>query len=79
MMFFWAVLNIALSVFGILLLIMTVIRFGSQYKPDMLNNVIMSLANFIGQIFSFLSFQTEKKPFPFQMWPDALSTEEKGK
>ena len=76
MMLFWTILNIALSVFGILLLILTIVRFGSQYQPDMLNSAVMSLARFISQIFSFISFQTERKPFPFQAWPTSTAEEE---
>lgn len=79
MVFFWAVLNIAISIFGILVFILTVIRFGSQYHPTTLNKVVISSSRFIGQIFSFLAFQTDEKPFPFQAWPDAKSSDSEDK
>lgn len=75
MILFWAVLNIAISIFGIALLVLTIIRFGSQYEFPLLNSILVTTARFIGQIFDFLSFQTEEKPFPFQDWPESQQEE----
>lgn len=71
MFVYWALLNIALSVFGIALIILTVIRFGSQFEPTSLGDFVSSLSNFISQTLSFVCFQTEEKPYPFQSWPSA--------
>jgi hypothetical protein len=68
---YWAVLNISLSVFGIALIILTIIRFGSQFEPKSLTDFVASLSNFISQTLSFVCFQTEEKPYPFQPWPNA--------
>jgi hypothetical protein len=68
---YWAVLNISLSVFGIALIILTIIRFGSQFEPKSLADFVASLSNFISQTLSFVCFQTEEKPYPFQPWPNA--------
>lgn len=77
MIVFWAVLNIAMSVFGIALLLLTIVRFGSQYEFEILDKIVISTARFIGQIFEFLSFQTEEKPFPFQDWPTTEKASDK--
>ena len=71
---YWAVLNISLSIFGVLLLILTIIRFGSQFEPTPLAHFVSALSNFISQTLSFVCFQTEEKPYPFQAWP----SDEKG-
>lgn len=71
MFIYWALLNISLSIFGIALVILTVIRFGSQFEPTALASFISSLSNFISQTLSFVCFQTEAKPYPFQSWPNA--------
>lgn len=69
MIVYWAVLNISLSVFGLGLVLLTIIRFGSQFEPSSLANFMASLSNFISQTLSFVCFQTEEKPYPFQNWP----------
>jgi len=71
MFIYWAVLNISLSIFGIALVILTIIRFGSQFEPTPLANFLSSLSDFISQTLSFVCFQTEEKPYPFQSWPNA--------
>lgn len=69
MLIYWFVLNISITIFGFLLLILVVIKFGSQFEPTSLSKIVNSLSVFISQIFSYLSFRTEDKPFPFQKWP----------
>lgn len=69
MLLYWVVLNISLSVFGFLVLVMTIIRFGSQHKPDGIVAFQFNLTKFISQILSFLTFKTEEKPYPFTPWP----------
>lgn len=76
MIVFWAVLNIAITVFGLLVLIVGVVRFASAHKPVTLSGWLLSVAAFLQQIFAFLSFQTEEKPFPFQPWPQVDHNDE---
>lgn len=76
MLLFWVVLNIAVTVFGFLLVLVSLIKFGSKSEPETLTSWLKSVALFIGQIFSFLSYQTEEKPFPFQPWPQVSSDDD---
>ncbi|WP_111637003.1 DUF4389 domain-containing protein [Marinomonas shanghaiensis] len=69
MLLYWVVLNIAVTVFGVLLVLVSLVKLGSKHEPVMLSSWLKSVTAFIGQIFSFLSFQSEEKPFPFQPWP----------
>ncbi|MBR7888538.1 DUF4389 domain-containing protein [Marinomonas sp. A79] len=71
MLLFWVILNIAVTVFGFLLVLVSMIKFGSKTEPETLGSWLKSIALFIRQIFSFLSYQTEEKPFPFQPWPQS--------
>jgi heme/copper-type cytochrome/quinol oxidase subunit 2 len=76
MLLYWVVLNIAVTVFGILLVLVSLVKLGSKHEPVMLSSWLKSITSFIKQIFSFLSFETEEKPFPFQPWPQVSSDEE---
>ncbi|WP_191603353.1 DUF4389 domain-containing protein [Marinomonas algicola] len=69
MLLYWVILNVSLSVFGFLVLIMTIIRFGSQHKPAGIVAFQFNLTEFIAQTMSFLTFKTEEKPYPFTSWP----------
>ncbi|MEP0072459.1 MAG: DUF4389 domain-containing protein [Marinomonas sp.] len=69
MLVYWVVLNIAMSVFGILLVIVSLVKLGSKHEPQTLSVWLKSVTAFIQQIFLFLSFAEEEKPFPFQPWP----------
>ena len=76
MLLYWGGLNIAVTVFGILLVLVSLVKLGSKHEPVMLSSWLKSVTSFIKQIFSFLSFETEEKPFPFQPWPQVSSDEE---
>ena len=76
MLLYWVVLNIAVTVFGILLVLVSLVKLGSRHEPVMLSSWLSSVTSFIKQIFSFLSFETEEKPFPFQPWPQVSADEE---
>ncbi|GAB3475650.1 DUF4389 domain-containing protein [Marinomonas epiphytica] len=76
MLVFWAVLNLAITVFGLLVLLVGVVRFASAHKPTTLSTWLLSVGAFLQQIFAFLSFKTDEKPFPFQPWPKVDSDEE---
>jgi len=76
MLLYWVVLNIAVTVFGVLLVLVSLVKLGSKHEPVMLSGWLKSMTGFIGQIFSFLSFGSEEKPFPFQPWPQVDQDEE---
>jgi hypothetical protein len=76
MLLYWVLLNIALSLFGVLVLLATVIRFGSQHEPKRIAHFQFSLTQFIYQTMDFLTFRTDEKPFPFRMWPQVNDNEQ---
>lgn len=76
MLVFWVVMNIALTVFGALVLVVGVVRFLSKYELQTLTSWLKGVGAFLGQIFGFLSFATEEKPFPFQPWPQVKKNDE---
>ncbi|WP_421852494.1 DUF4389 domain-containing protein [Marinomonas sp.] len=76
MLLYWVVLNIAVTVFGVLLILVSLVKLGSKYEPVTLSSWLKGVTAFIGQIFSFLSFESEEKPFPFQPWPQVNADEE---
>lgn len=76
MLIYWGLLNIALTVFGFLVIITTLVRFGSKTELTSLNYWLSSTGVFIKQTISFLSFSKEEKPFPFQSWPEKDSRED---
>lgn len=76
MLFYWAVLNISLTVFGILILVVSVIKLVSKYDVAMLVGWLTSVSMFIRQTCRFLSFEEDEKPFPFQPWPVVKSDEQ---
>lgn len=76
MLIYWVVLNVAVTVFGVLLILVSLVKLGSKHEPVMLSSWLKAMAAFIGQIFSFLSFGSEEKPFPFQPWPQVDADEE---
>lgn len=75
MLLYWAVLNIALTVFGVLVIIVSAIKLLSQYELQALSYWLKSVACFIRQTVSFLSYETQEKPFPFQPWPQVNEDE----
>ncbi|MCV2402710.1 DUF4389 domain-containing protein [Marinomonas sp. C2222] len=76
MLIYWLILNVSLTVFGILLLIVTAFKFASKEQPETLACWLTSVTAYIKQIVSFLSFEEEEKPFPFQPWPEAKADEQ---
>lgn len=72
---YWIVLQISVSLFGLLLVILTLIKLGSQYEPVTLKTFLGELGQFIGQNLKFLSFNAEEKPYPFQPWPETRETD----
>lgn len=76
MLVYWGVLNIALTVFGFLVIITTLVRFASKCDTPSLSKWLSSTGEFIKQIVSFLSFSKEEKPFPFQPWPESNNRED---
>ncbi|ETX11551.1 lipase [Marinomonas ushuaiensis DSM 15871] len=76
MVLYWLVLNVAITVFGILVILVSLMKLGSRHEPMTLIVWLKSVTAFIKQIFSFLSFAEEEKPFPFQSWPQVKSDEE---
>lgn len=76
MLLYWVVLNISVTVFGVLLVLVSLVKLGSKHEPVMLSSWLGSMTAFLRQNLSFLSFETEEKPFPFQPWPQVASDEE---
>jgi uncharacterized membrane protein len=76
MLFYWFVLNLAITVFGILLVVVSLVKLGSKQEPVTLSSWLANVTAFIGQIFSYLSFAEEEKPFPFQPWPQVTSEDD---
>ncbi|MBJ7551898.1 DUF4389 domain-containing protein [Marinomonas ostreistagni] len=70
MLIYWCLLNLALTVFGFLVVITTIVKFASKCELSSLTYWVRSTGVFVKQIVSFLSFSTEEKPFPFQPWSD---------
>jgi hypothetical protein len=78
MLVYWVVLNVAVTVFGILVVVVSLIKLGSKQNPLTLVGWLKSVTVFIQQVFMFLSFEEDEKPFPFQPWPKVeLEVEEK--
>lgn len=76
MLIYWGLLNIALTVFGFLIIIGVVVRFTSKCECSTLDTWLKTVGIFIKQTVSFLAFATEDKPFPFQPWPENNQREE---
>ncbi|WP_394179357.1 DUF4389 domain-containing protein [Marinomonas posidonica] len=76
MVFYWFVLNLALTVFGILVVLVSLVKLGSKHEPVTLAYWLTNASAFIGQIFAYLSYADEEKPFPFQPWPPVNSDDE---
>lgn len=75
MLFYWCVLNVAITVFGILLVVVSLFKLVSRYEPDISARWLQSTGAFIRQTFEFLSYNNEEKPFPFQPWPKGVDDE----
>lgn len=76
MLIYWGLLNIALTLFGFLVIISTIVRFGSKSELSTLNYWTASMGEFIKQTIAFISFTSEEKPFPFQPWPEDVRRED---
>lgn len=76
MLIYWGLLNIALTVFGFLVIITTLVRFTSKSEAPTLNYWVTSVGGFIKQTISFLAFSSDEKPFPFQPWPESNNSED---
>ncbi len=76
MVFYWFVLNLALTVFGILVVLVSLVKLGSKHEPVTLACWLTNVSAFIGQIFAYLSYADEEKPFPFQPWPQVTPDDE---
>ncbi|MBJ7554150.1 DUF4389 domain-containing protein [Marinomonas spartinae] len=76
MVLYWLILNIALTVFGALIVVVSLIRLLTSSKAEMLSGWLTSVSMFIRQACRFLSFEDEEKPFPFQPWPKVNTDEQ---
>ncbi len=70
MLIYWCLLNVAFTLFGFLLIIVALIRFGSKHEPVTLGAWLRSVSAFMKQVLAFLAFSSDEKPFPFQPWPE---------
>lgn len=75
MLFYWCLLNVAITIFGILVIVVSVVKLASSYEPITLSGWLRNMGVFIRQIFQFLSYDSEEKPFPFQSWPKVKESE----
>ena len=70
---FMLLMGLAFQVCGTVLCIVTVIQFVITLLNDTPNVRLVSfgrsLGNYLRQIVNFLTFATEKVPFPFSEWP----------
>lgn len=70
---FMLLMGIAFQVCGTLLCIVTVVQFAIMLLNDTPNSRLVSfgrsMGNYLRQIVNFLTFATEKMPFPFSEWP----------
>jgi hypothetical protein len=70
---FMLLMGIAFQVCGTLLCIVTVVQFVIMLLNDKPNSRLVSfgrsMGNYLRQIVNFLTFATEKMPFPFSEWP----------
>lgn len=76
MLLYWVVLNISVTIFGVLLVLVSLITLGSKHEPKTLSSWLKQMASFIQQIFWFMSYKTEEKPYPFQPWPQVTLDDE---
>ena len=76
MLLYWVVLNISVTIFGVLLVLVSLIKLGSKHEPKTLSSWLKQMASFIQQIFCFMSYKTEEKPYPFQPWPQVTLDDE---
>ena len=75
MLFYWCVLNVAITVFGILVIVASLVRLFARSEPIIVSSWLRSLSVFVRQIIDFLAFNEEEKPFPFQPWPEGTKDE----
>ena len=68
---FW-ILTWILAVTAIAQLVLTLL--GGQPSPELLR-FSKGLSRYISQVVEFLTFLTDKPPFPFAPWPDQHPTE----
>jgi hypothetical protein len=70
---FMLLMGIAFQVCGTLLCIVTIVQFVIMLLNDTPNRRLVSfgrsMGNYLRQIVNFLTFATEKMPFPFSEWP----------
>jgi Domain of unknown function (DUF4389) len=69
---FW-ILTWVLAVTVIAQLVLTLLA--GQPNPELLK-LSKGISRYISQVVEFLTFLTEKPPFPFAPWPDRSSTAE---
>jgi len=68
---FW-ILTWVLAVTVVAQLILTLL--GGQPNPELLN-FSKGISRYISQVVDFLTFLTDKPPFPFAPWPDRNAAE----
>ena len=71
MLLFLVLAEIAVSIMTLLILVQFVYRLFVGSLQAEIYAFSSSLAKFIWQIYQFLTYQTEQKPFPFCDWPAA--------
>lgn len=68
MLLFWIILYVAMSVTGILIFIQVLFALITGKDNKNLRTLGKSLATFINQILLFLTYNDDRKPFPFAVW-----------
>ncbi len=71
MLLFSVFVMIAQSILGMVIMALFLIRLFSGQIPESFLKMAASLSRYIYQIYRYLTFNTEKQPFPFSAWPAA--------
>lgn len=75
MIFFWLVSRIAWVFLGIFALVQLVFVMVRGEKQPTLLDISASTVTFVEQCATYLTFNSEYKPFPFNDWPDVSARE----
>ncbi|WP_185234084.1 DUF4389 domain-containing protein [Teredinibacter franksiae] len=73
MLLFAVLLHVAGVVMWVICAVQFVFVLGTGRENENLRSLGKSLASFIHQALEFVSYNTERKPFPFSPWPEGVS------
>jgi len=76
MLLFFFIYSAAEVVMAVLVLIQFVMVIINKHPEERLKSFGKDLSGFIYQVFLFLTFNSEEKPFPFKPWQSSITREE---